>query len=59
MTRIEEFSTPRQVALVTTRNKTEKISGRIETTDNISIITANIVDILTVISFHVGIIIGT
>jgi len=27
-------------------------------TDNVSIITANIVDILTVISFHVGIIIG-
>ncbi len=39
---IEEFATPRQVALVTTRNKTEKISNRIETTDNISIITRHI-----------------
>ena len=39
MTEIEEFSKPRQTALVTTRNKTEKISGRIETTDNISMIT--------------------
>ena len=27
-------------------------------TDNVSIITANIVDILAVISFHVGVIIG-
>ena len=27
-------------------------------TDNVSIITANIVDILAVISFHVGIILG-
>lgn len=42
MTEIEEFSKPRQTALVTTRNKTEKISGRIETTDNISVITKHI-----------------
>ena len=39
MTEIEELATPRQVALVTTRHKTEKISGRTETTDNISAIT--------------------
>ena len=42
MTEIEEFATPRQIALVTTRYKTEKISGKIETTDNISVITRHI-----------------
>ena len=39
---IEEFVTPRQIALITTRYKTEKISGNIETTDNISVITRHI-----------------
>ena len=42
MTGIEEIATPRQIALITTRHKTKKISGKIETTDNISVITRHI-----------------
>ena len=34
------------------------LTETVSLTDNISIITANIVDVLTVISFHLGIIIG-
>ena len=42
MTEIEKFATPRQAVLITTRYKTEKISGRVETIDNISMITRHI-----------------
>jgi len=42
MTGIEEFSTPRQIALITTRHKTKRISGNVEVTDNISAITRHI-----------------
>jgi hypothetical protein len=34
------------------------LTETVSLTDNVSIITANIVDVLAVISFHVGIIIG-
>jgi len=34
------------------------LTETISLTDSVSIITANIVDILSVISFHVGVIIG-
>ena len=42
MTGIEEIATPRQIALITTRYETKKISGNIEITDNISVITRHI-----------------